>query len=141
MTDTIAAREAELIEEFEVFDNWLDRYQYLIDLGRELPEFPESERLDSDKVSGCQSQVWLQARADGDRVVFRAISDAAIVSGLIAVLMRLYSDAPAKDIASDSASFVSALGLDNHLSPSRANGLYAMLERIRGLAQSVSDAA
>ncbi|MEL7023138.1 MAG: SufE family protein [Pseudomonadota bacterium] len=138
MTDSIRTREAALIEEFSIFDNWLDRYQYLIDLGRALPEFPESERRDEDKVSGCQSQVWLQATPVDERVEFRAISDAAIVSGLIAVLMRLYSGAPATEIIADNARFVSELGLDQHLSPSRANGLHAMLQRIRALAAAMA---
>lgn len=135
MSAVIAERQAELLEEFSVFDNWLDRYQYLIDLGRTLPEYPEAERNDTDKVAGCQSQVWLQAQADGGQLRFRAISDAAIVSGLIAVLVRLYDDAPASEVAADSAGFVQALGLDQHLSPSRANGLHAMLERLRTLAK------
>lgn len=141
MSGVIAERQTELLEEFAVFDNWLDRYQYLIDLGRTLPEYPEAERDDADKVSGCQSQVWLQARADGGQLRFRAISDAAIVSGLIAVLVRLYDDAPAGEVAADTAGFVQGLGLDQHLSPSRANGLHAMLERIRTLAklQTVSE--
>lgn len=134
MSNNINERQTELIEEFSIFDNWLDRYQYLIDLGRALPEFPEDERCDQDKVSGCQSQVWLQATQNEDRIEFRAISDAAIVSGLIAVLMRLYSGAKATEIATDEARFVSELGLDKHLSPSRANGLHAMLQRIRALA-------
>ena len=140
MSENIAARQADLIEEFSIFDNWLDRYQYLIDLGRALPEFPEDERREEDKVSGCQSQVWLQAKANGDKIEFRAISDAAIVSGLIAVLMRLYSGATATEIVADDARFVDELGLNKHLSPSRANGLHAMLQRIRALAAASTTA-
>lgn len=131
MTDTIATREQELVEEFEVFDNWMDRYSYLIDLGRTLPDYPPSERRAEDKVAGCQSQVWFQTESAGDTMRFRAISDAAIVSGLIAVLLRLYNDQPPAAIRDYDAGFIQSLGLDQHLSQSRSNGLLAMLQRIR----------
>ncbi len=131
MVMDIREREAELVEEFSMFDNWMDRYQYLIDMGRQLPAYPEAERQSADKVAGCQSQVWLQSEIAGDRMRFRAISDAAIVSGLIAVLMRIYDDRPAQEIVDYEPTFVNALGLDKHLSQSRANGLHAMLQRIR----------
>ncbi|MEN7342560.1 MAG: SufE family protein [Pseudomonadota bacterium] len=132
--DRILDREAELVDEFSLFDNWMDRYQYLIDLGRQLPAYPESERRDDDKVSGCQSQVWLQASGDASKMNFRAISDAAIVSGLIAVLLRLYDGQSATEIVGYEPTFISKLGLDTHLSQSRANGLHAMLQRIRATA-------
>ena len=138
MSAPITEREAELVQEFDMFDNWMDRYQYLIDLGRALPEFPETERRDEDKVSGCQSQVWFQSREDDGRLRFRAISDAAIVSGLIAVLLRLYDDSPPREVLDYEPAFVQRLGLDSHLSPSRANGLYAMLERIRAEAAAAA---
>ena len=138
MSAPITDREAELVEEFGMFDNWMDRYQYLIDLGRALPEFPEAERRDEDKVSGCQSQVWFQSRKDDGRLRFRAISDAAIVSGLIAVLLRLYDDSAPREVLDYEPAFVKRLGLDKHLSPSRANGLYAMLERIRAEAAAAA---
>ena len=140
--DTITNREQELVDEFAMFDNWMDRYQYLIDMGRQLPDYPEAERAADDKVPGCQSQVWLQSSIDGGHLHFRAISDAAIVSGLIAILLRLYNDRPAQEIVDYEPSFISALGLDQHLSQSRANGLHAMLQRIRAsaAAASVADA-
>ena len=141
MTTTIPQREAELVDEFSMFDNWMDRYQYLIELGRGLPEYPEAERADIDRVAGCQSQVWLQSRRDAaGNLRFRAISDAAIVSGLIAVLMRLYDDATPQAVIDYEPAFVSALGLDKHLSQNRANGLYAMLERIRAEAAAATAA-
>ena len=87
----VLASQQELVEEFSFFDNWIDRYQYLIDLGRRLPEFPEADKIDANKIKGCQSQVWFVASQDDDRLNFRAISDAAIVSGLIALLLRIYS--------------------------------------------------
>ncbi|MEM9173335.1 MAG: SufE family protein [Pseudomonadota bacterium] len=136
MTESgIEQAEQALVDEFAMFDNWLDRYQYLIDLGRQLPDYPDAERLDSDKVAGCQSQVWFQASLEQGRLQFRAISDAAIVSGLIAVLLRLYDDQPAQAIVDYEPRFIAALGLDKHLSPSRANGLHAMLTRIRDSAR------
>lgn len=139
MTDalSICEREAELVDEFAMFDNWMDRYQYLIDLGRGLPEYPPEERLETDKVAGCQSQVWLQANGDAQTMQFRAISDAAIVSGLIAVLLRIYNDRPAAEIADYAPEFVSKLGLDKHLSQSRSNGLHAMIQRVRASAAHV----
>lgn len=127
----VETAEREVIEEFGIFDNWMDRYQYLIDLGRRLPDLDETEKTDANKIRGCQSQVWFVAEHDGDRLKFRAISDAAIVSGLIALLLRIYSDKPAADILHTPANFVSALGLEEHLSPTRSTGLAAMLSAIR----------
>ena len=123
-----------LVEEFQFFDNWMDRYQYIIDLGRRLPEFPESARVEANKIKGCQSQVWFTANQDGDRMHFAAISDAAIVSGLIAMLLRIYSDRTPDDIVNTPADFVTALQLEQHLSPTRSNGLAAMLKSIRSFA-------
>jgi cysteine desulfuration protein SufE len=131
----------EIIEEFSFFDNWMDRYQYLIDLGRRLPELPESERSEKNRIRGCQSQVWLVAERKGDRLHFRAISDAAIVSGLIAILLRIYSDRKPEDIVATPADFVSALQLEQHLSATRSNGLSSMLEAIRRFASDASQAA
>ena len=113
----------ELIEEFQFFDDWMDRYQYIIDLGRRLPEFPEAEKTDANKIKGCQSQVWFLASMQEGRLHFQAISDAAIVSGLIAVLLRIYSDRKPQDILETPADFVSSLQLEQHLSPTRSNGL------------------
>lgn len=125
----------ELVEEFQFFDNWMDRYQYIIDLGRQLPDFPESDRTEENKIKGCQSQVWFTVQKSGDRLQFRAISDAAIVSGLIALLLRVYSNRKPREIAETAASFVAALQLEQHLSPTRSNGLSAMLKAIHGLAK------
>lgn len=133
--DSIIGREQALVEEFSLFDNWMDRYEYLIDLGRQLPEYAETERRDIDKVAGCQSQVWFQADERDGLLQFRAISDAAIVSGLIAVLLRLYNGQSPSAVLAYEPSFIQSLGLDQHLSPSRANGLHAMLGRIRESAQ------
>ena len=133
--------QSELIEEFQFFDDWMDRYQYIIDLGRRLPEFPEAEKTDANKIKGCQSQVWFLAEMNGDRLHFQAISDAAIVSGLIAVLLRIYSDRKPEDIVDTPADFVTALKLEQHLSPTRSNGLAAMLEAIYAFAGEAARAA
>jgi len=134
LTNEVQAAQDELIEEFQFFDNWMDRYQYLIDMGRRLPDFPESDRVDANKIKGCQSQVWFVANKHDGILEFRAISDAAIVSGLIALLLRVYSGRRPQDILDTAPSFVSALELEQHLSPTRSNGLSSMLEAIRAFA-------
>jgi len=133
MNEVLAAQR-ELVEEFSFFDNWIDRYQYLIDLGRRLPAFPEADMTDANKIKGCQSQVWFVASKDDDRLRFRAISDAAIVSGLIALLLRIYSGRRPQEILDTPPDFVAALELEQHLSPTRSNGLSSMLLAIRKLA-------
>ena len=129
-----AAQDA-IAEEFSFFGDWTERYQYLIDLGRKLPPFPESLKIDEYKVQGCQSQVWLVASGDRNRLHFQAASDSAIVSGLIALLLRVYSDRPAQEIVDTTPRFIDALGLARHLSPTRNNGLAAMFKTIQEKAQ------
>ena len=141
MSNEVQAAQDEVIEEFRFFDDWVDRYQYLIDLGRRLPEFPERDRVETNKIKGCQSQVWFVANRRGDRLEFRAISDAAIVSGLIALLLRIYSGRRPRDILDTPPTFISALEFGQHLSPTRSNGLAAMLEAIRGFAREALEAA
>ncbi|MFT0860964.1 SufE family protein [Ancylobacter sp. G4_0304] len=125
-----------IIEDFELLDNWDDRYRYLIELGRTLPPFPEEERTDATKVQGCASQVWLVSRAtpapEGPHLGFLGDSDAHIVRGLIAILLALYSDRSASEIAAiDPAAVFGRIGLKDHLTPQRSNGLRSMVERIR----------
>lgn len=117
-----------------MFEDWMDRYQYLIDLGRRLPEFPEELQTEENRIRGCQSQVWFVAQEHDGRLDFQAISDAAIVSGLIALLLRLYSGRRPQDILDTPPDFVSALQLESHLSPTRSNGLAAMIKAIRKFA-------
>ncbi len=133
----IAEAERELVEEFALFDNWMDRYQYIIDLGRQLPPFPETAKTEEHRIRGCQSQVWLVTSPRGDRLHFQAVSDSAIVSGLIAILMRIYSGRTAREILATPPAFISAIGLDQHLSPTRSNGLHAMLKTIRQAAADI----
>lgn len=124
-------RQQEIIDEFQFFDSWMDKYQYLIDLGRDLPPLDPSEMVETNLVRGCQSQVWMLTDGSADKVEIRAHSDAAIVSGLIALVVRLYSGASAREIIETEPEFVEALGLSQHLSPTRANGLASMLTRLK----------
>lgn len=129
----------EIISDFELFDNWLDRYQYLIDLGKTLAPLDESEKTDDILLHGCQSRVWLIIEGNADNLTIRANSDAAIVSGLIALLIRVYSGASAKQILNSQPDFITAIGLQQHLSATRANGLHAMLEAIYAAAKFYKD--
>ena len=124
-----------IVEEFSFFGDWTERYQYLIDLGRKLPPLPEELRTEAHKVQGCQSQVWLVASGDAAQLDFRAISDSAIVSGLIALLLRVYSGRSAQEILDTEPRFIDAIGLAKHLSPSRNNGLAAMFKSIQEYAR------
>lgn len=129
--------QAAIVEEFGFFGDWTERYQYLIDLGRKLPPFPPELMTDANKVQGCQSQVWMAVEGDARRLDIRAISDSAIVSGLIALLLRVYSGRGAQDILDTDPEFIDALGLTRHLSPTRSNGLAAMLAAIKNRARRV----
>ena len=113
----------------------MDRYQYIIDMGKQLPTFPETLKTPENKIQGCQSNVWIHHERQGDMLHFQATSDAAIVSGLIAVLMRIYNDRPPAEIVATPPAFLEELGLDKHLSPTRSNGLHAMLKRIYAVAE------
>ncbi len=141
MSNEVKAAQQEVIEEFAFFDDWMDRYQYLIDLGKRLPEMPAEELNDDNRIRGCQSQVWFVAEQHDGRLHFRATSDAAIVSGLIALLLRIYSDKKPQDILDTDPEFVQALGLQSHLSPTRSNGLASMLNAIRAFAAEALQAA
>ncbi|MCW8872261.1 MAG: SufE family protein [Xanthomonadales bacterium] len=127
----------EIISSFQLFPEWLDRYQYLIDLGRTLPPLAEEEKTDDKLLAGCQSRVWLHLEGDADRVTIRANSDAAIVSGLIALLIQVYSGCSARQIVDTEPYFIRDIGLADHLSPTRANGLHAMLNAIKAHAHSL----
>lgn len=132
-----AAQQA-IAEEFAFFGDWTERYQYLIDLGRKLPPYPEALKTEERQVSGCQSLVWLDVQGDAQRLDFRAISDSSIVSGLIALLLRVYSGRPAAEILATQPRFIDAIGLARHLSPTRSNGLAAMLARIQQAARAAA---
>ena len=124
----------EIAEEFSFFGDWSERYQYLIDLGRKLPAFPEEWRTEEHRLHGCQSMVWVVAEGDAARLVFHAISDSSIVSGLVALTLRVYSGRSAADILATEPVFIEAIGLGKHLSATRANGLAALIARIKDTA-------
>ena len=127
----LSDRQQEIIDEFEFYDSWMDKYQYLIDLGKDLEPLEEAEKNETNLVRGCQSQVWMIVSGHSNNVEVRANSDAAIVSGLIALVVRLYSNASAEEIVKTEPEFVEAIGLSQHLSPTRANGLASMLQRLK----------
>ena len=127
----------EIVDEFAFFGDWTERYQYLIDLGKQLPEFPEDLKTEEFRVHGCQSMVWLVPSGDADKLHFQATSDSAIVSGLIALVLRVYSDRSARDIVATEPRYIEAIGLAKHLSPTRSNGLAAMLAKIKAYAAAM----
>ncbi|EIL88837.1 SufE protein probably involved in Fe-S center assembly [Rhodanobacter fulvus Jip2] len=136
MNTQTSAEEAqqEIAEEFAYFGDWTERYQYLIDLGKQLPPFPEEHKSEDYRVLGCQSMVWLVPSGDAQCMHFEATSDSAIVSGLIALVLRVYSDRPARDIVDTEPTFIGTIGLAKHLSPTRSNGLASMLAKLKGYA-------
>jgi len=130
MSNEVQQAQRDVIDEFDIFDDWMGRYEHLIDLGRDLPEFPAEWQTEDNRVHGCQSQVWFHTELADDRMRFQGISDAAIVSGLIAVLMRVYGDKQPADILESSPDFIGEIGFDEHLSPTRSNGLHSMLSAL-----------
>lgn len=132
---TAVEAQAAIREEFAFFSDWSERYQYLIDLGRKLPPFPEQWRTEEHRLHGCQSMVWIVPEGDASRLVFHASSDSAIVSGLVYLALRVYSGRSAAEIVATDADYIADIGLAKHLSPSRSNGLAALLAFIREHAQ------
>lgn len=128
--NSIEQAQQELIEEFSIFDDWMARYEYVIDLGKQLPEFPEKWKTEENRIHGCQSQVWLNMQMQDDQLHIDGISDASIVSGLIAIVLRVYSDRKPQDILDAKPDFIAEIGFTDHLSPTRSNGLHAMLRAI-----------
>jgi cysteine desulfuration protein SufE len=135
MANTAGDEQRLIGEEFSLFSDWTERYQYLIDLGRKLPPLPAALRIEENRLSGCQSMVWVVPEGDASRLVIHAASDSAIVSGLIALAVRVYSGRGAQEILSTAPDFVAAIGLGTHLSSTRSNGLAALLARIRSYAE------
>ena len=129
--------ELEIAQEFETFDSWMGRYEYIIDLGKQLALFPDEWKIEENKVYGCQSQVWFKTELKNDLFVCQAISDSAIVSGLIALLLRIYDQKDPSDIVETNPTFISMIGLDEHLSPTRNNGLNVMLKKIKNDARNM----
>ena len=132
---TLQEIQSEVIEDFSMYEEWLDKYEYLIDLGRKLEAFPEELKTEDRLIKGCQSRVWLDTRMEDGRLFFRADSDAIITKGIISLLVGVYSGRPAREIAEDDFSFVERLGLRENLSPTRAGGLASMIATIRETAK------
>jgi cysteine desulfuration protein SufE len=135
MESTAAQAQAAIAEEFAFFGDWSERYQYLIDLGRKLPAFPDDWKTEEHRLQGCQSMVWIVPSGDAAKLDFAAISDSAIVSGLVFLALRVYSGRPAAEILATEPDYISAIGLARHLSPTRSNGLAALLAFIKDSAR------
>ena len=121
----------ELIEDFELFEDWADKYEYIISLGKDLQSMNASDKTDDNIVKGCQSQVWLTARNEDGIVFFDADSDAIITKGIIALLVKVFNGQSAKDILNNDLTFIDQIGLKEHLSPNRSNGLVAMVQKMK----------
>lgn len=128
-----------VIEDFSMYDEWLDKYEYLIDLGKNLEAYPESEKTEDKLIKGCQSRVWLDWRLEDGKLWFKADSDAIITKGIISLLINVYSGRTPKEIAADDFSFINQIGLKENLSPTRANGLVSMIDTIKAVALESSD--
>ncbi len=131
MSRTIKDREDEIIQEFEMFEDWMEKYEYIIDLGKELPPMPEEDKVESNLIKGCQSQVWLTSNVQGEYIVFDADSDALITKGLVALMVRVLSKAKPTEIVEAKLGFLDEIGLKEHLSPNRSNGLMSMIKQMR----------
>ncbi|HEY2622535.1 MAG TPA: SufE family protein [Dyella sp.] len=127
----------DIVDEFAFFGDWTERYQYLIDLGKQLPPLPDDLKTEEYRVHGCQSMVWLVPGGSAEKLHFQAASDSAIVSGLIALVLRVYSDRSAREIVATEPRFIEAIGLAKHLSPTRSNGLAAMLVKLKAYAAAM----
>ena len=133
---TLEEKKQQVIEDFSLYDEWLDKYEYLIELGKSLEPFPDDKRTEEPLIKGCQSRVWLDAEKRDGKLYFRADSDAIITKGIISLLISVYSGRTPEEIASDDFGFVADIGLKENLSPTRANGLVSMIETIRNFAQN-----
>jgi cysteine desulfuration protein SufE len=128
---TIEEVQQEIISEFSMFEDWMDKYGYLIELGNELGELDQKDKNDQNLIKGCQSRVWLVAEMDEGKIYFRGESDAVIVKGLVALLLRVVSGRTPKELLENELHFIDDIGLKQHLSPTRSNGLLAMVKQIR----------
>ena len=128
---TIKEIQEEIIDEFSMFDDWMQRYEYIIDLGKNLPLIQEECKTDDNLIKGCQSKVWLKGEQKDDKIIFTADSDAILTKGIIAILIRVFSNQNAFDILAADTDFIDKIGLKEHLSPTRANGLVSMIKNIK----------
>lgn len=128
----------EIVDEFSMFDDWMQRYEYIIELGKSLPLIEEQYKTDDNIIQGCQSKVWVHAELQGDKVVFTADSDAILTKGIIAILIRAFSNQKASAILDANTDFIDEIGLKEHLSPTRANGLVSMIKKLKMYALAFS---
>jgi len=128
---TIKEIQNDIIEEFSMFDDWMQRYEYMIELGKSLPLINDQYKTDDNIIKGCQSKVWVHAEMKDGKVVFTADSDAIITKGIIAILIRVFSNQTPKDIIEADTAFIDEIGLKEHLSPTRANGLVSMIKQLK----------
>ena len=128
---TIQEKQQEVIDEFSMFDDWMQRYEYMIELGKSLPLIDEKYKIDENLIKGCQSKVWVHAELEGDKLVFTADSDAIITKGIVAILIRVFSDQHPSEIIEADTKFIDEIGLKEHLSPTRANGLVSMIKQLK----------
>jgi len=128
---SIAAQQAEIVSEFALFDDWMQRYEYMIELGKSLPLIAPEYKTDDHIIKGCQSKVWIHAELEDNKIVFSADSDAIITKGIIAILIRVFSNQHPKDILAADTTFIDEIGLKEHLSPTRANGLVSMIKQLK----------
>ena len=135
---TIQQIEQEIIDEFSMFDDWMDKYEYIIELGKGMDEFPAEERTEANLIKGCQSQVWFVAEERDGKLYFKADGDAIITKGLAALMIKVFSGQKAADIANAQLTFIDEIGLSQHLSPTRSNGLLAMVKQIKMYALAYS---
>jgi len=133
---TIDEKQQEIIEEFSMFDDWMDKYNYLIELSNDMPEMDPKSKTEDNLIEGCQSKVWLDAKTEGDKLVFTADSDAIITKGIIALLIRVLSGQKPEDIKNADLYFIDEIGLKENLSPTRSNGLLAMVNKIKAYAMA-----
>ncbi len=128
---TLTEKQQEIIDEFAIYDDWMDKYEYIIELGKELPLIDEAKKTDDRLIEGCQSRVWLDTEIEDGRMHFSADSDAIITKGIIGLLIRVMNNEPPKEIATSDLFFIKEIGLQEHLSPTRANGLASMVQKIK----------
>ncbi|MGD1846383.1 MAG: SufE family protein [Salibacteraceae bacterium] len=128
---TIDQQQQEIIEEFSFFEDWMEKYEHIIELGKELEPLAEEHHIEDNLVKGCQSRVWLHADQKDNHVVFAADSDAVITKGLVALMMRVLNDQPAEEVAKSDLYFIDQIGLKEHLSPTRSNGLVSMVKKMK----------
>ena len=131
---SLEEKKQQVIDDFSIYDEWLDKYEYLIELGKNLEPFPEEKKTEEYIIKGCQSRVWLDSEERDGRLYFTADSDAIITKGIISLLIGVYSGCTKEEIAADDFGFVAEIGLKDNLSPTRANGLVSMIERIKEMA-------